>query len=263
MKVVVNADDFGSTARHTRLILQLLQAGKISSTTFLVNLPYSEEAGKKLRENHPELRGRVGLHFNLIEGKPLNPRLLDSPFVAADKQFKDFRGRVPVFLQLLYLRKLMTELNLQIDRFHQLTGTYPTHIDSHGHTHCTFVMLLALLFAKNAGKVKAIRLTRQYDHEPSQLVGVKNKLRRFAKHLLNLGFRLRFRTVRYFTDIRNIDRSWLTSEQLKWMAGKFDSVEIMCHPYMFDESEFEFLSVSPNFLEATPDIELVAYSEII
>ena len=262
MKVVVNADDFGSTERHTRLIVKLLLSKKISSTTFLVNLPYSEEAAKILRESHPELKDRVGLHFNLIEGKPLNPSLLHSPFVDSQQQLKDFRGRVSIFNQLWHIRKLVTELNLQIHRFHLLTGTYPSHIDSHGHTHCTLVMLLALLLAKNAGKVEAIRLSRQYDHEPGHLAGAKNRLRRFAKQLLNLGFRMRFHTVAYFTDIRNIDGSWLTSQQLRVMASKFKSVEIMCHPYMFDESEFDFLSLTPNVLEATQGIELVSYAEL-
>ncbi|HEX2900658.1 MAG TPA: ChbG/HpnK family deacetylase, partial [Bacteroidia bacterium] len=186
MKVVVNADDFGSTERHTRLILELLQNGKISSTTFLVNLPYSAEAAGLVLEKYPHLRDCIGLHFNLIEGKPLNQDLLDSPFVDSKNQLKDFRGRVSIFQQLFHVGKLATEINLQINRFHQLLGKYPSHIDSHGHTHCTFVMLLALLFARKAGKVGAIRLTRQYDHEPSQLAGMKNKLRRLAKHLLNL-----------------------------------------------------------------------------
>jgi predicted glycoside hydrolase/deacetylase ChbG (UPF0249 family) len=262
MKVVVNADDFGMTARHTRLILHLLQAGKISSSTFLVNMPYSEEAGQLMREQHPELLGCLGLHFNLIQGPPLNPRLRDTPFVNADKQLRDFRGRVPLGVQLRHLGKLMTELNLQIDRFHQLTGMYPVHLDSHGHTHCSVVVLLALLFAKNAGKVKAVRLTRQYAHEPIHHRGAKNTLRRWAKKLLNFSFRLRFRTTGYFTDIRNLDKTWLQAPQIQKLMQRYASLEIMCHPYLFDEAEFEFLDQTPHFLEAIPGVELVRYSEI-
>ncbi len=262
MRVILNADDFGSTERHTRRILELLSAGKISSTSFLVNLPYSETAATLLRDQHPQLLDRVGLHFNLTEGRPLNVELLESPFVDQRKNLKDFRGRVPFVQQLFSFGALRRELNLQIERFHALMGRYPTHIDSHGHTHCTWVMLLALLFSKSAGRVKRIRLTRQYDHDAAQMAGMKNKLRRAAKMLLNMAFKLRFRTTNYFTDIRNMDGSWLRAQDLEQMRGKFKAVEIMCHPYYLDESEYEFLRQSPNLLEQVPGLQLISYSEL-
>lgn len=262
MKVVVNADDFGSTERHTRCILDLLDAGKISSATFLVNLPYSQQAADLLDAQYPHLRGKLGLHFNLIEGDPLHAALRKSPFVDQDGKLKDFRGRVPWWQQLRYLGKLRRELDLQIERFQALVGTHPTHIDSHGHTHCTWVVLLALLSSRQAGKVRAIRLSRQYDHEPSQLIGAKNKVKRLGKKLLNAAFRLRFHTVQYFTDIRNMDGTWLRLEDLEFMKQRFQSMEIMCHPYYFDESEYTFLLSSPNPFERMPGMELVSYAEV-
>jgi chitin disaccharide deacetylase len=262
MKVILNADDFGSTERHSRLIVDLLEKGKISSTTFLVNLPYSAEAASILRSRSMALTGKIGLHFNLTEGKPLNPMLMNSPFVDQNGDLKDFRGRIGFFQQLFHLRKLRKELDLQIERFHTLVGKYPTHIDSHGHTHCTVVMLLALLTSRQAKKITAIRLTRQYDHEPQYLTGIKNRVRRLAKKLLNAAFRLRFRTADYFTDIRNIDQRWLQKEDVERMKHLFNVVEIMCHPFYFDESEYEFLNAEPNLLEQIPDLELIGYSDL-
>jgi predicted glycoside hydrolase/deacetylase ChbG (UPF0249 family) len=262
MKVILNADDFGSTERHTRLIVDLLARGKISSTTFLVNLPYATTAAAQLRSLHPHLVGQIGLHFNLTEGSPLNADLLQTPFVNAQQQLQDFRGRVSAWQQLRHLGKLREELDLQIVRFEAMLGCYPTHIDSHGHTHCTWIMLLALLTSKQAGHIKRIRLTRQYDHEPAQLAGLKNQLRRLAKKMLNAAFRLRFKTVDYFTDIRNMDGSWLGKAQLDVMQGKFQTVEIMCHPYYFDESEYEFLSASPNAFDQMPHLKIIPYTAI-
>lgn len=262
MRVVINADDFGASERHSRLILELLQKGRISSTTFLVGLDYSEAAAELLKNQAPELVSKIGLHFNLIEGRPLNPDLLATPFVDANQHFKDFRGRVSKWQQLRHLGRLRKELDLQIDRFHALLGRYPTHLDSHGHTHCTWVMLLALLFSKQAGKIPAVRLTRQYDHEPTQMKGMRNRIRRLAKKILNGAFRIRFRTVDYFTDIRNMDRTWLTEEALAFLAQRFDAIEIMCHPYLFDETEYEFLAASPNLFDQSPVVQLVGYGEI-
>ncbi|MFN8395612.1 MAG: ChbG/HpnK family deacetylase [Bacteroidia bacterium] len=261
MKVIVNADDFGSTERHTRLILDLLLRGKISSTTMLVNLPYSPIAAKIIQDQHPQLKDSLGLHFNLTEGKPLNPDLQGSPFVMADGNLKDFRGRVSRWQLLRHVGAIAKELDLQIQRFHELIGQYPTHIDSHGHTHCTWVVLLALYRSREARKVPAIRLTRQYDHEPAHMSGVKNKIRRIAKNLLNFAFRRRFKSVDYFTDIRNLDGTWLREQDMEAMKSRFNSVEIMCHPYYFDEAEYEFLGGSSNVLERVPGLEMVGYSE--
>jgi predicted glycoside hydrolase/deacetylase ChbG (UPF0249 family) len=262
MKVILNADDFGSTERHTRLILSLLEKGKISSTTFLVNLPYSREAATILRTKYPTQLSKVGLHFNLIEGQPLNPALVDSPFVGTDKNLRDFRGRISIFRQFLHLRKLICELNLQVQQFHTLVGKYPTHIDSHGHTHCTLIILVALLVSKQAGKVRAIRLSRQFHHEPQYRKGLKNRVRRMAKGFLNAAFRLRFRTVDYFTDIRNMDGNFIRKEDLLYLQGKFQVVEIMCHPYYFDESEYDFLQTHPNLFEQVDGLEFAGYVDI-
>lgn len=262
MKVILNADDFGSTARHTDRIVDLLLRGKISSTTFLVNLPYSPQAAIDLCTQHPLLAAKIGLHFNLTEGPPLNDQLLGTPFVNAQGQMQDFRGRVSAWQQLRHLGKLRRELDLQIQRFRSLLERYPTHIDSHGHTHCTWVILLVLLTSRQAGYVKRIRLSRQYDHEPAQVAGLKNRLRRFAKQLLNLAFRLRFKTVNYFTDIRNIDGTWLSKAQLQMLNSRFQAIEVMCHPYYFDESEYDFLSRPTNVFEQQHFVELVGYTDI-
>ena len=259
MKVILNADDFGSTERHTLRIVDLLRQGKISSTTFLVNLPYSPKAAAELLAHDPDLVSRIGLHFNLTEGMPLNAELHATPFVSTNGQMLDFRGRVSAWQQLRNMGKLRRELDLQIMRFHALLSRYPTHLDSHGHTHCTWVMLLALLTSGQARNVPCIRLTRQYDHESAYMGGLKNKLRRIAKKLLNAAFRLRFKTADYFTDIRNMDGKWLTKADLDVMASKFQTVEIMCHPYYFDESEFDFLSQTPNIFEQHPGLDIVGY----
>lgn len=261
MKLIINADDFGSTGRHTERIVALLACGKISSTTFLVNLPYSAEAAADLRQNYPDLVGKVGLHLNLTQGLPLNEALWHTPFVFENHHFHDFRRRVPFWKQLPHFRKLRLELDLQIERFHALMGRYPTHLDSHGHTHCTIALLWALLTSKTAGHIKTIRLTRQYDHEINPRKGFREMMHRIARKALNAAFRWRFQTVGYFADIHNLDGSWLCKAQLDYMASKFEVIEVMCHPYYFDDSDYDFLIETPNVFEQYNGLTMTSYEE--
>jgi predicted glycoside hydrolase/deacetylase ChbG (UPF0249 family) len=225
-------------------------------------MPYSEAAAKEIHSRFPEHIGRVGIHLNFTESKPINPKLVHSPFVNAEGDFVDFRARVSLISQLRHLRQLVREIDMQITRFHQLMGKYPSHIDSHGHTHCTLVMLLALLLSKQAGKIAAIRPTRQYDHEPPLMTGTKNRLRRIAKKLLNFGFRLRFRTVGYFSDIKSGDGGFLQDSDLAFIRARFDVVEFMCHPYYLDESEYQHLLSDNCVLKPGPGLELISYAEL-
>jgi predicted glycoside hydrolase/deacetylase ChbG (UPF0249 family) len=261
MKLIINADDFGSTERHTARIVELLACGKISSTTFLVNLPYSAQAAADLRAQHPDLVGKVGLHLNLTQGLPLNEALWHTPFVHPNRDFHDFRRRVPFWKQLPHFSKLRHELDLQIERFHALMGRYPTHLDSHGHTHCTIALLYALLTSKQARHIKTIRLTRQYDHEPKPRTGFREMMHRIARKTLNAAFRIRFKTTGYFADIHNLDGTWLGKAQLDYMAGKFDVIEVMCHPYYFDDSDYEFLIATPNVFEQYTGLTMASYED--
>lgn len=261
MKVVLNADDFGSTERHTRLILDLLSRGRISSTTMLVTLPYAEEAARLIRQDHPRLMDRVGLHFNLIEGEPLNPDLLKSPFVDASGRFKDFRGRVPAWRIVPWVFAVRREFELQLQTFQRLMGRAPSHLDSHGHTHCGWVLMWAFLLSRQARGLRYIRPTRQYDHEPSRTTGLKNRVKNLGRRLFNLLYRTGFRTVPFFTDVQHVDGRWIDASDLRLLAGRYPLIEVMCHPYYFDESQYDFLLAEPNPFDADW-IELVSYHQI-
>ena len=67
MKLLVTADDFGYCPKRNEAIFKLLESGKISRTSLMVNVPvYSEEAAKMIRNG---FENRIGLHFNITEGK--------------------------------------------------------------------------------------------------------------------------------------------------------------------------------------------------
>jgi len=105
--VIVNADDFGYGAGVNRGIAEAYDRGIVTSAGLMVNAPFAEEA-VRLAAGRPGLS--LGLHANFTNEAQ---RLVD---------FDD-----PDVCR--------RELRQQLDRFVELTGRLPTHLDSHQHVH--------------------------------------------------------------------------------------------------------------------------------
>lgn len=101
--LVVNADDLGLSPGVNEGILEAHANGIVTSTSLMVTRPGAEHAASALGD-HPGLS--VGLHFE--EDRVHD---LDDPAQAAEL------------------------FELQLERFRDLTGHEPTHIDSHHHVH--------------------------------------------------------------------------------------------------------------------------------
>src|SRR5919198_4482988 len=63
--LIVNADDFGATPGITRGILEAYHHGVVTSTSFMVTTPWSEEAAALAAD---ELTLSIGLHVDLTSG---------------------------------------------------------------------------------------------------------------------------------------------------------------------------------------------------
>ena len=118
--LIVTADDYGMADCVNRAIDECLEAGTVTSTCVMMNMPECDAAGT-LRERFPD--ASVGIHFNLTAGAPVLatgevPTLLDS------------RGR---FLSLTQFRRglvtgrvspteALAELRAQYERFREVVG---------------------------------------------------------------------------------------------------------------------------------------------
>ncbi|MBQ7603262.1 MAG: ChbG/HpnK family deacetylase, partial [Clostridia bacterium] len=71
MKLIINADDFGLSSSINRGIVECIEAGIISSTTMMMNTPYTAEAIKMAKDMGLK---NVGIHLNLTYGKSVLPR---------------------------------------------------------------------------------------------------------------------------------------------------------------------------------------------
>lgn len=109
-QVIINADDFGMSAEIDRGILEAHDRGVVTSASLMVGEPDAEAAVEEAR-HRPRLS--LGIHVAF-----------------------DHRGRW--FVDLDDLAAVQRELDRQLTRFGRLTGTTPTHIDSHHHVHRSF-----------------------------------------------------------------------------------------------------------------------------
>ncbi len=105
--VIVNADDFGASTGTNRGIVECHMRGVLTSTSMMVTGAAVEEAVELSRE-HPQLA--IGLHWDVI---------------GEDEREFDLDDHEAV----------REEFAIQLQRFHELMGRPPTHVDSHRHMH--------------------------------------------------------------------------------------------------------------------------------
>jgi chitin disaccharide deacetylase len=105
--LIVNADDFGLSPGINRAVAKAHRDGIVTSTSLLVNTPFSAQAAT-MSAAMPRLR--LGLHADV------------SAAVAEPE-----RDRAVAICR--------DELECQMARFRSLTGRSPTHLDSHHNAH--------------------------------------------------------------------------------------------------------------------------------
>jgi len=130
-RLIVNADDYGRTARVVEGILQAHQQGIVTSTTAMMNMPGIEDALRRA-QSCPELG--LGVHLVFSAWRPLLPPEQIPTLVDADGTFlsqKVLWAR-PEAIQRSELR---AELTAQVKRFRDLTGRSPDHLDCHHFVH--------------------------------------------------------------------------------------------------------------------------------
>ena len=106
--LIVNADDFGASTGINRAIAECHTYGVVTSTSVMVNGAAAREASRMMRDL-PQLS--VGLHFDVL-GEAIT-------------ETSDLSDHAVV----------RQEFARQLERFHELTGQWPTHVDSHRHAH--------------------------------------------------------------------------------------------------------------------------------
>ncbi len=204
-KLIVNADDFGMTEGNTIATIMCHETGILTSTTLMVNMPFAPLA-VNLAKRHQNLG--VGIHLVLTVGRPL---------VEGATSYTDEEGnfRRPSSYEdgnpHANLDELYTEWKAQIERFIELMGKKPTHIDSHHHVH-----LLPWHFEVTK------RLANEYDL-PMRLEEFEDDYA-YPHAYLARGF---------YEDTANTD--YFTNETNPFGLFDHEIAEVMCHPAFIDQ----------------------------
>ncbi|HMF53544.1 MAG TPA: ChbG/HpnK family deacetylase [Edaphobacter sp.] len=181
-RLIINADDFGLTPGINRSILELHQAGVLSSATLMATGAAFDDAAAIAR-SAPTLG--IGCHIVLTDGIPASPPGNIPSLLGPDG--KTFRPSLLNFVQALlrgHIREadIEREAEAQIEKL-QRAGIAITHADTHKHTHLFPAVTQPLLRVLERAGIHAIR----NPFEPSFTQGLAHAgiKRRLQINLLN------------------------------------------------------------------------------
>ena len=219
--LIVNADDFGLSKGQNYGIIEACRRGVVSSTTALINGEAVEHAAQ-LSRDVPELG--VGMHFVLTLGMPLSPM----PGLTRDGQLGKWIWEMAE-QNALPLEEITRELNCQFNRFVDVFGKEPTHIDSHHHVHMiTAIFPIVAEFAQRKGV--AIRVDREVPGVPDCAVKSTD------------GF-----SSAFYGD--EIDEALFLKVLDESAARGEKSVEVMAHPAFVDNTVRKSAYCWPRLVE--------------
>lgn len=231
LRLIVNADDYGHTPGVSRGILTAHLEGIVTSTTALMNMPDVEDAlGQALLEC-PRLG--LGVHLVATSGWPvLAPSKVST--LTGGEQF--FQTRQIDRLDAIDLNELRDEWHAQIERFVQVTGRKPDHLDSHHHfTHFSEpIFRLTLELATEYGC--AVRSTLPI-RRPGETGGLPRQIyEKAAVYVPALLDEFGVRHPDFFE--ATFYNETATVEHLSWILNGIleGSTELMCHPGYVDEA---------------------------
>ncbi|CBG88086.1 chitin disaccharide deacetylase [Citrobacter rodentium] len=209
--LIVNADDFGLSKGQNYGIVEACRHGVVTSTTALVNGDAIEHAAQLSREL-PTLA--VGMHFVLTLGKPLS----EMPGLAREGRLGKWIWQMAEE-DTLPLDEIAHELECQYQRFIDLFGREPVHLDSHHHVHM-FPQIFPLVARFAAERGVALRIDRRLVPQDAELPATLRSSQEFSSDF-------------YGEEISEA----LFLEVLDASAAREEaSLEVMCHPAFIDNT---------------------------
>ncbi len=209
--LIVNADDLGRSPGINAGILKASHEGIVTSTTLMVNLPWTRDAVDRLSGNH---RLAIGLHLNFCYGKPVLPPAEVPSLVDRNGYFVT---DVPYQSENAAQDEIRAETQAQITAFRILLGKSPTHVDSHKYLHsCPRIRYPVIAVGHREGL--AIRTCTDDDR-----LAARDSALRTTNH-----FEGRFHGL----DGEGVSLAILMAILKNLEAG---STELMCHPGFVDQ----------------------------
>lgn len=230
-RIVLCADDFGQAEPISKAIIVLIQHGRITATSCMVNSQFWPEHGKWLRTFKGNID--IGLHFNLTEGQALSKAYIE-------KYGKNFSPLTKVMrraiLRQLDKKVVEEECHAQLDKFQEVLGVLPDFIDGHQHVHQFPVIRDAIVNVYN----KRLQSHQPYMRWVNEKINVWNVCSDFKKILIcatgtrglkkllnkhHIPHNQTFSGVYSFSDAEKYSKTFP-----KFLAEIGNEGLIMCHP---------------------------------
>jgi predicted glycoside hydrolase/deacetylase ChbG (UPF0249 family) len=266
--IVIHADDFGETVPITDGIRRGIEAGVLTSTSIMANMPATAYALARFSA----LAGQAsfGVHLNLCEGRPLTcGRSLMDPAGGFHSKRSLIRRACSGKLSLADLEK---EISAQIALIRD-AGVSISHVDGHKHLHQLPIVSTAVARVLPRFGIGRVRLTRV-----RELVGL-GKGSTLLRELAAWRAARIFRRAGLQSPVRVVDLADILNRGFgrRGPGSLVDArgvVELCCHPEVPSASapkpsshrrsqELEYL-LSPQFRQLLVDIQarLVSYWEV-
>jgi hypothetical protein len=200
IRVILNSDDFGLSTSINDAIIMAFNQKLISSTTTLVNYPAGLIDGRaKLLDNNIS-PSAVGIHLNLTTGKPLTESISQNPRFCENGFFHcRVRDKPLLFLDKKSRKDVRVEIEAQIQRFIDVMGFKPSHIDGHHHIQTEFAIFRILLGQAKKYDINCMRKTRNLGIDRIGLV------KKIYKGFLNFLIERNFRSADFFGSLTDLD----------------------------------------------------------
>lgn len=168
-QILLNADDFGRHACINAAVRESVERGLLRSASLMAGEPAFDDA-VDIAKAHPTLG--VGIHFTLVDGRPVLPPENIPSLVGTDSRFRPEHGAfVKDFLRGRIRRTdIRRELMAQAEKI-VAAGIHPDHVDSHQHIHMLpGIFSIALDVAESFG-IRAVRISQVDVGESAWLAG--------------------------------------------------------------------------------------------
>jgi predicted glycoside hydrolase/deacetylase ChbG (UPF0249 family) len=224
LPVIVHADDFGETTDITEGICLAIEAGVVTSTSVMANMPGTAAALRRA----PLLaqQASFGVHLNLCEGRPLTR---SRTLTDADGSFLRKRSLAARALTAnLSLRELEAEVAAQVGLLRD-AGLRISHLDGHKHLHQLPIVCAAVANVLPRFGIERVRITRLGGWLKAR--GAMTLAREVAaRHAARVFARARLRSPVRTVDLRDLIGGDALAQAAGSAATGPEPVEVCCHP---------------------------------
>ena len=237
--LIVNADDFGMSKGQNYGIVESYNNGIVTSTTAMVTSPYALHAAE-LSQKNPGLG--VGLHLVLTYGRPLT----------AMKSLVNETGELGKWLWgyaekgMLEPAEIAVELNAQFEKFIEVFGRVPTHLDSHH-----FVHMLPEIYPVVESFASSKSLPLRIDRTEAKKFSIQVNTSRATNYFDSSLYGEAVSEALILQILENADKRGCMS------------LEIMCHPAFLDDVILRSSYCYPRVKEIDVLTSLALRKEII